>query len=165
MAKCYWVTGLSASGKTTLSKLIYEKLISDGEKVLLLDGDKLREILSDESYTREERVNVGMKYSKLCSLITAQNINVVIAVIALFKEIHTWNKQNIKGYTEIFINTPKDELIKRDPKGLYKKFFTGEISNIAGFDLEVDFPKNPDIRIDWNEGITPQEMLQNIFVK
>jgi len=87
MSKCYWVTGLSASGKTTLSTLLVDGIRSSGRKVIFLDGDELRKVLADEAYTREERIALGMRYSRLCQLIVSQNINVVIAVIGLFKEI------------------------------------------------------------------------------
>ena len=87
-SKCYWITGLSATGKTTLSKLLVENFRSSGKFVVHLDGDELRQVLSDEAYTREERIALGMRYSRLCSLISEQDVDIVIAVIGLFKEIH-----------------------------------------------------------------------------
>ena len=86
-----------------------------------------------------------MQYSRLCQLVTSQGVDVIIAVIGLFKEIHTWNRNNIPGYVEVFIDTPLNELERRDPKGLYKSYRIGEIENIAGLDLSVDFPENPEI--------------------
>jgi len=53
MNKCYWVTGLSATGKTTLSKLLVDNFRASGRVVVHLDGDELRQVLSDEAYTRE----------------------------------------------------------------------------------------------------------------
>mgnify|MGYP001367235182 CR=1 FL=1 len=165
MSKCLWITGLSASGKTTLSKLLVEQMRLEGEKVLLLDGDELRHILADEAYTREDRIALSMKYSKLCKLLTDQGINVVIAVIGLFHEIHEWNRVNIYNYTEVFINTPISELKKRDPKGVYKKYASGEIINVAGMDLEVDFPKSPEILLQWHEGRLVKSMFDELLVK
>jgi len=95
-----------------------------------------------------------------------QGIDVVISVIGLFKELHRWNKENIPNYIEIFIDTPLEELINRDPKGLYKKHKSGEIKNIAGMDLKVDFPVDPDIHLKWSSDKTIdfmfQELLDNI---
>ena len=164
--KCYWVTGLSATGKTTLSKLLVDNFRASGRVVVHLDGDELRQVLSDEAYTREERIALGMRYSRLCKLLTDQGINVVISVIGLFKELHTWNRENIENYIEIFIDTPLDELKRRDPKGIYKKFDSGEIKNVAGIDLKIDFPVNPDVHLKWssNNGVDSmfQELLNNI---
>jgi len=166
MNKCYWMTGLSATGKTTLSKLLVDSFRASGKVVVHLDGDELRQVLSDEAYTREERIALGMRYSRLCRLLINQGIDVVISVIGLFKELHRWNKENIPNYIEIFIDTPLEELINRDPKGLYKKHKSGEIKNIAGMDLKVDFPVDPDIHLKWSSDKTIdfmfQELLDNI---
>ncbi len=165
-SKCYWITGLSATGKTTLSKLLVDSFRASGKVVVHLDGDELRQVLSDEAYTREERIALGMRYSRLCRLLINQGIDVVISVIGLFKELHRWNKENIPNYIEIFIDTPLEELINRDPKGLYKKYKSGEIKNIAGMDLKVDFPVDPDIHLKWSSDKTIdfmfQELLDNI---
>jgi len=165
-SKCYWITGLSATGKTTLSKLLVDSFRASGKVVVHLDGDELRQVLSDEAYTREERIALGIRYSRLCRLLINQGIDVVISVIGLFKELHRWNKENIPNYIEIFIDTPLEELINRDPKGLYKKHKSGEIKNIAGMDLKVDFPVDPDIHLKWSSDKTIdfmfQELLDNI---
>jgi|APSaa5957512535_1039671.scaffolds.fasta_scaffold17572_2 cytidine diphosphoramidate kinase len=161
--KCYWITGLSATGKTTLSKLLVESFRNSGEKVIHLDGDELRQVLSDEAYTREERIALGMRYSRLCRLLISQEVSVVVSVIGLFKELHKWNRENIPNYIEIFIDTPLDELKRRDPKGLYEKYEYGEINNVAGMDLKVDYPVNPDVHIEWLNDKTINSMFQELL--
>ena len=91
---------------------------------------------------------MGFKYSKLCKLLTNQGCDVVIGVIGLFKELHSWNRQNISNYVEIFIDTPLVELKKRDTKGIY----SGKNMNVAGVDLKVDLPSSPDIHLVWEPG-------------
>jgi adenylylsulfate kinase len=162
-SKCYWITGLSATGKTTLSKLLVDSFRASGKVVVHLDGDELRQVLSDEAYTREERIALGMRYSKLCRLLINQGIDVVISVIGLFKELHRWNKENIPNYIEIFIDTPLEELKKRDPKDIYKRFASGEIKNVAGLDLKVDFPVNPDVCLKWSSSKTIDSMFQELL--
>ena len=161
--KCYWITGLSATGKTTLSKLLVESFRNSGEKVIHLDGDELRQVLSDEAYTREERIALGMRYSRLCRLLISQEVSVVVSVIGLFKELHKWNRENIPNYVEIFLDTPLDELKKRDPKGLYKKYAAAEIQNMAGLDLKVDFPENPDVHLQWSNKKTIDDLFQELL--
>jgi cytidine diphosphoramidate kinase len=165
MPKCYWITGLSATGKTTLSNLLVERIRSNGGMIIQLDGDELRQVLADQAYTREERVALGMRYSRLCKLLVSQGVDVVIAVIGLFEELHEWNRVNIPGYVEIFIDTPLIELKKRDPKGLYKRYEVGDIKNIAGIDLKVDFPKNPDIHIKWSKDRSVESMFNELLKK
>jgi len=163
--KCYWVTGLSATGKTTLSKLLVDYLRNTGKTIVHLDGDELREVLSDNAYTREERIALGMRYSRLCKLLTSQGVDVVIAVIGLFKELHEWNRRNILNYVEVFIETPLSELKKRDPKGLYKNYDLGMIKDIAGVDLNVDFPLQPDIHLQWSDDKTVDVMFNELIDK
>ena len=147
MNKCYWVTGLSATGKTTLSSLLVTHLRSLGKTVIYLDGDDLRQVLADQTYTRKERIALAMRYARLCKLLSEQGIDVVIAVIGMFKEVYKWNRENIVNYIEIFIDTPLSELKKRDPKKLYRDVELGVIKNVAGIDLEIDIPSNPDIHL------------------
>ena len=163
--KCYWITGLSATGKSTFSSLLVNHLRSNGQHLIHLDGDELRQVLADQAYTREERVALSMRYARLCQLISNQGVTVVIAVIGLFKEIHEWNRENIPNYIEIFIDTPIDELIRRDPKGLYKKYLSGEIKNMAGMDLKIDYPENPDMHIKWSNGRSIESMFSELLKK
>ena len=162
-SKCYWITGLSATGKTTLSKLLVDSFRASGKVVVHLDGDELRQVLSDEAYTREERIALGTRYSRLCRLLTSQGVDVVISTIGLFKELHVWNRKNIQNYVEVFIDTPLDELKKRDPKDIYKRFASGEIKNVAGLDLKVDFPVNPDVCLKWSSSKTIDSMFQELL--
>ncbi len=163
MSNVIWITGLSATGKTTLSILLADHMRSSGKKVILLDGDELRKVLSEKAYTREERVALGMRYSRLCRLLSSQGIDVIIAVIGLFKELHEWNRKNIPNYIEVFIDTPLIELKRRDPKDLYKNLDSGKIHNVAGMDLKVDFPSKPDIDLKWVDGKSIDSMFAELL--
>ena len=163
MNKCYWITGLSATGKTTLSSLLVDHLRRLGKTVIHLDGDELRQVLSDNAYTREDRIALAMRYARLCKLLSEQNVDVVIAVIGLFKELHKWNRDNIENYIEIFIDTPLSELKRRDPKNLYRDVELGVIKNVAGIDLKIDIPTNPNIHIKWSEKSTIDTMFKELL--
>ncbi len=149
---CFWITGLSSAGKTTFSKMLVDKLRSEGKPVIFLDGDELRDVFSNKDYHREARLEIALRYSRICSLIVKQQINVVIGVIGLFYEVHHLNRQNISGYIEVFIDVPIEELRRRDPKNLYQKAMEGKITNIYGVDLKAEYPKNPDIHLRWSPG-------------
>ena len=85
-----------------------------------------------------------MTYSRLCKYLGDQELNVIIATISMFHEVQSWNRKNISGYIEIFVDTDRDELRRRDPKGIYKQFDAGRLKNVAGEDLKVDIPTSPD---------------------
>src|SRR5690606_38160129 len=95
----------------------------------------------------DDRLALAMRYSKMCKLLSDQGFDVAIATISLFDEVHQWNRDNLPGYCEIFLDVPLDELRRRDSKGIYERLERREISNVAGVDLNVDIPKNPDIRL------------------
>jgi adenylylsulfate kinase len=168
-ASCYWITGLSASGKSTMANMLTDYLKKKNKPVIMLDGDILRDIFNVKAYSLEERYKLGLKFSALCKLIVENDINVVIGIIGLFHKLHSWNKKNIPNYCEIFLNVPKEELIHRDPKGIYKKALKGQLKNVMGIDLKVEFPLKPDIEITWvtkkNVDDTFKEIIEKINVK
>ena len=139
-----WITGLSGSGKTTLAKKIIE--VDQINKWIHLDGDQLRQILSSGNlYDRNSRLILSRQYSKIANIISAQNNNVIVSTISLFKEIHDFNRSSISQYFEVYINCKIDLLQQRDDKSLYGATKT---KNLMGLDLDYDLPANPDFLIE-----------------
>ena len=164
-SKCVvWITGLSAAGKTTLGEALVDKIKEYSVPVVFLDGDSLRKALGELStHGREDRLRLASTYSRFCKYLADQNILVVIATVALFSEIHSWNRNNLSNYLEVFLDVPLDELKRRDPKGLYKKFQTGQLKNMAGLDLDVDFPNSPHLHFKHEQRLSPSEMAEIII--
>ena len=153
MSQVVWITGLSGAGKTTLAQAIVKHLRDNGQHVIFLDGDELRDILNRplnnvQSHDRESRLALAMQYAQLCRMLAMQGVIVVIATISLFKEIHSWNRINLPGYFEVYIKVSLEELRRRDPKSIYQRFNSGEIKNVAGLDLKIDEPLNAHLIID-----------------
>ena len=169
-----WITGLSGSGKTTLATEVVRLLRDQGKTVLMLDGDRLRNILqsseaTEKNHGREARIRHAFQYSALCRLISNQRIIVVIATISLFHEVHEWNKEHLRGYFEVYLRVPLDELERRDSKKIYSQFASGELTNVPGLDLEIDEPVNPDkvIEFDYKHSInrTAMELIDELSRK
>lgn len=140
----YWITGLSGAGKTTIGSRLYYQLKPQNKNTVILDGDILKKIAGkDLGYKREERMERAYRYSALCKLLTDQGINVIICTIAMFDEVRDWNRKHIENYIEIFIDVGMDELKARNKKGLYSR----KEKDIAGIDVEIEYPKSPDIII------------------
>jgi len=83
--------------------------------------------------------------------------------MALIKDVQTWNKKNLKNYTDVYLNVPLKELKKRDPKKLYKMFEEKKIKNLAGIDLKYDIPKKPKIYINWKKNNSPKNFAKKII--
>lgn len=159
----YWVTGLSGAGKTTIGKLFFGKLKSRKEASIFLDGDELRDVFgNDLGYSREERMQCAMRYSKLCRLLSGQGQDVLICTISMFDYIREWNRANIANYKEIYIKVPMEVLEQRNQKGLY----SGNGNDVVGIGLKLELPKNPDIELINDGSLTPDEQagkLAGIF--
>jgi len=143
-----WLIGLSGAGKTTIGKEVQKLWSLNGRKAVLLDGDSFREIMGDDlGHSMEDRRKNAGRISRFCKLLDDQKIDVVCCILSIFEESREWNRQNLVEYTEVFIEVPMDELIRRDPKGLYRKALDGEIKDVAGIDLEFELPESPDLII------------------
>lgn len=123
----------------------------------MLDGDELREVFgavaaNAQNHGREGRLALAMQYAHLCRILAQQGLTVVIATISLFKVVHAWNRVNLPGYFEVYLKVPVDELRRRDPKGIYRRFDAGELTDVAGLDLPIDEPE----AADWVAEFAPQ---------
>ena len=164
MSNVFWIMGLSAAGKTTLARLLTERLRETGRPVVMLDGDELREALgSTTDHSREARLVLAFNYARLARLIALQGITVVVSAIALIKDIHQWNREHQPGYFEVYLKVALDELRRRDPKGIYCRFDAGELTNVAGLDVHIDEPSHPDLVIDYVPGRGPDAELERLM--
>jgi adenylylsulfate kinase len=150
-----WITGLSGAGKSTLASEIANRMRLIGNAVVMLDGDELREVfgataVNAQNHGREGRLALAFQYSHLCRIIAGQGLTVVIATISLFSEIHTWNRENLSGYFEVYLKVPVEELRRRDQKGIYSRFDAGELADVAGLDLTVDEPDAADWLVEFD---------------
>ena len=136
-----WITGLSGSGKTTLARALRPHLPG----AILLDGDELREALGVQRsrFDVEGRKALALTYARLAGLLARQGLTVMVATISLFHEVHAWNRANLPGYVEIFLDVPEEERRRRDPKGLYAAEAAGTVRQMAGGETRVEHPLHP----------------------
>lgn len=150
-----WITGLSGAGKSELSGELVSRLRAKNVSAVLLDGDELRAVfgvtaINSSNYGRAGRLALSMQYAHLCRIIASQGLTVVIATISLFREVHVWNRANLPGYFEVYLKVPVEELRRRDPKGIYRRFDAGELTHVAGLDLPIDEPEAADWTVEFD---------------
>lgn len=145
--RVFWITGLSGAGKTTLARALQKALPGS----LLLDGDELREALGSESrgFDAASRLQLAQSYARLAGLLARQGATVIVATISLFHELHAWNRANLPGYVEIFLDVPEEVRRRRDPKGLY----AANVRHMAGNEVKAELPLDPHLRISGNESL------------
>lgn len=166
----WWITGLSGAGKSTLAVEVAARWRVAGRAVVLLDGDELREVFgatatNSQNHGREARLALAMQYAHLCRVIARQGLTVVISTISLFKEVHTWNRLNLPGYFEVYLKVPVGELRRRDPKGIYRRFDSGELDNVAGLDLPVDEPEDSDWVVMFDPGLSVHALADEFMTR
>lgn len=168
MNSVIWITGLSGAGKSTLAKEVANRLRAESKKVVVLDGDEMREVFGNvkensANHGKAARLNLAMQYAKLCRLISSQGTTVICSTISMFNEVHEWNRENISGYFEVYLKVPLSELKRRDPKGIYQRFDSGKLKNVAGLDLEVDEPQTPDILFEFDSTLSLSDLADEVI--
>lgn len=142
-----WLTGLPASGKTTLADAIAASL-GPSRKIKILDGDELRQQLPQLGYSRSERIAHAENVAKLASDFEKLDHVVIVALISPYAESRQNAKRLCSKMYEIYVSTPLEVCIKRDPKGLYKKALNNEILHFTGVSDPYEIPQSPDLSLD-----------------
>lgn len=163
MGTVYWITGLSGAGKTTIGKLLYEKIRAEHPNTVFLDGDTLRKVFGDDlGYSQEDRKKCAMRYSRLCAMLQEQGMNVICCTISMFDSVREWNRQNICSYKEIYLKVSMEILQRRDQKGLYSGMTEEEQKEVAGVHMEIEEPQYPHLILENNGEKTPKEQVEKI---
>jgi adenylylsulfate kinase len=141
-----WFTGISASGKTTLSRRIYFDLKSRGLKVELLDGDLVRAALNqDLGFSQRDRDMQVRRLGFISHLLNKNAVIAIVGAISPYAATRGKNRQLIEHYLEVFCACPLEVAESRDPKGLYAKARRGEILNFTGISDPYEIPESPEI--------------------
>ncbi len=163
--KVLWFTGLSGSGKSTIAIKLQKMLYSAGYHTTLLDGDNIRHRLNgDLGFSLEDRKENIRRIAEVARLFLDIGTITLCTFVSPTKEIRALARHIIgkDDFLEIYIDTPVDECILRDTKGLYKKAQEGLIKNMTGIDSPFEPPIDPDIVI-YTIGSTPESCARKIF--
>ena len=141
-----WFTGLSGSGKSTLAQAVLERLIAQGHRAEILDGDRIRTHLSKGlGFSREDRLENIRRIAFVGNLLARHGVIVLAPVIAPYRSIREEVRHASRLYLEVYVNAPLEVCEQRDPKGLYKRARAGEIANFTGLDDPYEPPESPDV--------------------
>ncbi len=143
-----WLTGLPASGKTTLANAVHKRLSSDGYKVERLDGDTVRSIFPSTGFSREERNTHIQRVGFLASTLERNGVSVVASFISPYQDSRRFVRSLCRNFVEVHLSTPLEECEKRDTKGLYERARRGVIKNLTGIDDPYEVPGDPELTIE-----------------
>jgi bifunctional enzyme CysN/CysC len=163
--KVIWLTGLSGSGKSTLANALEKELHTQGKRTYILDGDNVRHGLNkDLGFTDADRVENIRRVAEVAKLMMDAGLMVITAFISPFRAEREMARDLIgrENFIEVFIDTPLEVCIERDPKGLYRKAKEGLIPNMTGINSRFEKPSHPDIHIDGQDTNNVKTLLQKI---
>jgi adenylylsulfate kinase len=141
-----WITGLPASGKSTITDLLVKKLEREGVYVQVLESDELRKILTPTpSYTLDERENFYKAMVYIGTLLAKNGVNVIFDATANRRRWRQAARENIPLFAEVYLSCPLGVCISRDPKGIYCKARKGEAENVPGAQVEYEESDNPEV--------------------
>jgi adenylylsulfate kinase-like enzyme len=158
---CFYIIGLSGSGKSTIGKLIKKDIEKNYGKTILIHGDEIRDIYNLKGYDKDYRLNLGKSNSDLCKLVTKQGINIIFTTVGLIHKLQKYNRKNIKNYKEIYIKAEIKTLLRKKKKIFYKH----KTKLVWGIDLKPEFPKKPDIIINNNFKKNVKSLSQELIKK
>ena len=150
-----WFTGLSGSGKSTIASILERELHARGAHTYMLDGDNVRHGLNrDLGFTDADRVENIRRVGEVAKLFVDAGMVVLCSFISPFRAERQMVRELVgtEEFVEIFIDTPLEECMRRDPKGLYARAREGKIRNFTGIDSPYEIPENAEIVISTRLG-------------
>ncbi len=160
-----WLTGLSASGKSTIAFTVEHALVQRGHLAFVLDGDNVRHGLNKNlGFSEEDRMENIRRIGEVGKLYVDTGIITLTSFISPYRRDRDANRALLQPdeFIEVFVTAPIDVCEERDPKGLYKKARAGEIKGFTGIDDPYEEPLNPELVIHTDK-VSPQEASVQII--
>ncbi len=154
-----WFTGLSGAGKSTIANMVEQQLNIAGHHTMLLDGDNIRHGLNrDLGFTEAGRVENIRRVGEVAKLMVESGLIVLCSFISPYRAERDMVRDLVEPeeFLEVFVDTPIEECMRRDSKGLYAKAKSGKLKNFTGIDAPYEAPENPELHLRATDGLPGQ---------
>src|SRR5438874_11031476 len=161
-----WMTGLSASGKSTIACILEQMLLHLKKHAYRLDGDNIRHGLNKNlGFSAEDRAENIRRIGEVARLFTDAGVIAITSFISPYKKDRDAVRASMKPgeFIEVYVNVSLAAAEQRDPKGLYKKARAGKIKGFTGIDDPYEAPEKPEITID-TERTTAADAAKRILM-
>jgi adenylylsulfate kinase len=144
-----WVTGLPASGKSTLVASLKTQLADQGVDVAVLESDVLRQVLTVRPhYDEQEREAFYSQMVYIGKLLTQHGVPVIFDATANRRRYRDAAREQIPRFMEVYVECPLDICVARDPKGIYGKARAGETHTVPGLQSAYEPPEKPELVVN-----------------
>jgi adenylylsulfate kinase len=144
-----WFTGLPCCGKTTVADRVAAKLRKKGYRVERLDGDVVREgLTNDLGFSRKDRDENIRRIAFVTNMLSRNSVIVLATFVSPYREARRDARRVIRRFVEVYVRCPVELCMKRDVKGMYKKAQEGKITHFTGVDDPYEEPEHPELILD-----------------
>lgn len=143
-----WFTGLPSSGKSTIAREVYQRLLDRGLPVELLDGAEVRESLSRGlSFSKEDREEHIRRMGYVAKLLSRNGVIAICAAVSPYRATRDEVRRNTRRFVEVYVECPVDVAERRDTDGWYAKARRGEVAEFTGVNAPYEPPVSPEVHI------------------
>lgn len=162
-----WLTGLPASGKSTVAVAVERALVEAGRTAYLLDGDNVRHGISDDlGFSPGDRAENIRRVGHLTRLFADAGVVAIASMVSPLRSdraiARALNEAAGLTFLEVAVTTPVEECERRDPKGLYARARAGELKGLTGIDAPYETPEAPDLAFD-TTGADISELVERVI--
>ncbi len=145
----FWLTGVPASGKSTIADEVQKRLVDLCLPVENLDADEVRANLSPNlGYTPEARDENTKRLAWMAMMLSKYGVNVLVAAVSPLRAYRDRARSWCPNFVEVHVQAPLEVCQERDPKGLYARAARGEVNDIAGMHMPFEDPENAEVTVD-----------------
>jgi adenylylsulfate kinase len=160
-----WITGLPASGKSTITRSLKALLDARDVDAAVLESDKLREVFTvHPRYDDEERAVFYRQMIWVGRLLVQHGVPVIFDATANRRRYREDAKRQFERFLEVYVECPLEVCIARDPKGIYKQGREGAAGNVPGLQAVYEPPENPDLVVRGDQE-APDSAAQQILAR
>jgi adenylyl-sulfate kinase len=144
-----WFTGLPSSGKSTIAREVYQRLLDRGLPVELLDGSEVRESLSRGlGFSREDREEHVRRIGYVAKLLSRNGVIAICAAVSPYRATRDEVRRNTTRFVEIYVECPVPVAEQRDADGWYARARRGEVEEFTGVNAPYEPPPSPEVHIN-----------------
>ena len=158
-----WLTGMSGAGKSTVARLLEQRLRALDARVEVLDGDVVRTHLSKGlGFSKEDRNENIRRIGFVCELLSRHGVIAIAAAISPYRAARDEVRARIPEFIEVYLECSLEVLIERDAKGLYRKALAGQIPHFTGISDPYEAPLSAEVSLR-SDRETPEESVEKIW--